>query len=92
MYLDIRSLGSCVELQNDINAVHRWCMVSGVNINVNKCKILKVTRSSHSYMYGKENNWRKIQIVEEIKDLGVMTDYEISGLKSFGYNAAQKVV
>lgn len=74
----IESVHDCLILQNDIDALRRWCTVNKINLNADKCSVLTTTHKPikilHDYMIGDVN----LNRVTTKKDLGVIFDEKLN--------------
>lgn len=73
IFLSIKSISDCQRLQNDLNRLHDWCVINDMNLNIDKCFVLKIKpRVSSIFNYSINN----IDLVskDQVKDLGVIVD------------------
>jgi hypothetical protein len=70
--------GSVALMQNDLDAIARWCSTSKLSLNVKKCSVMRVSRKHNSsepvYRLGSE----QLEIVYSAKYLGVMLSHGLS--------------
>lgn len=78
LYMIIKDHTSAARFQQDIDALHNWCVVNRLDLNVAKCKVMTFGRmkepSYHQYKLGTH----ALQRVSEFKDLGVHLDPKLS--------------
>ena len=46
LYKAISSVEDCNELQNDLNTIYQWSQKWQMNFNINKCVVLKCSKST----------------------------------------------
>lgn len=66
-------LDSCA-LQQDIDRLLRWCTANGMEVNVQKCKIISFTRKRTPLLSSYRIGQNELERVNTIKDLGVTID------------------
>ena len=64
-------------LQNDIDAVHEWCQLNGMQLNVDKCKSICFSRLLTHLHYEYRVNNQSMERVNSIRDLGVIFDQKL---------------
>ena len=64
-------------LQTDIDAVHEWCQLNGMQLNVNKCKTISFSRLHTHLHYEYKVNNQSMERVNSIRDLGVVFDHKL---------------
>ena len=73
--VDLRDESSNVKLQEDLHNLWRWSEKWQLPFNTCKCKVLHIGSNNPCYQY--KMNGRKLEKVEEEKDLGVIVDNEL---------------
>jgi hypothetical protein len=74
IYRNIKSAEDCKALQVDIDAVHQWCGENGMELNIQKTKIISFTRKTNSIHFKYFVKDVLILRAECIKDPGVIID------------------
>ena len=72
LYRRIANFNDCLNLQQDLTQLCKWCVANKLDLNVNKCKILSYTRkySYPKFEYTINNNI--LERVDSVIDLGVV--------------------
>ena len=84
MYKFISSVQDAEELNVCCEQLFSWCKTWLMKLNVDKCKVLSLRRSlvkDVTYPYGFNDSlkgFKQLEHVDEIKDLGVLLDHELS--------------
>ena len=73
--VDLRDESSNVKLQEDLHNLWNWSEKWQLPFNTCKCKVLHIGSNNPCYQY--KMNGRKLEKVEEEKDLGVIVDNEL---------------
>ena len=62
----------CLSLQKDLDRLSLWCQTNGMELNVQKCKVIKFhkTRANTNFVY--QINGNPLECVDQIHDLGVL--------------------
>ena len=74
----ITSVDDCEKIQEDLNNLHGWCNDNGMELNVNKCKVMQFYRKKETTQFNYQVNDVNLEKVNVIKDLGVYFDREMS--------------
>jgi hypothetical protein len=77
IYRNIKSSEDCKALQVDIDAVRQWCSENGMELNIQKTKIISFTRKTKSINFKYFVKDVLILRAECIKDLGVMLESKL---------------
>lgn len=77
LYKTITTLDDSIELQNDLNALHFWCVENDIKLNIDKCKFIAFNNKSTMFDVDYHINHQVLEMVEEIKDLGVIIDRKL---------------
>ena len=64
-------------LQTDIDAVHEWYRLNGMQLNVDKCKTISFSRVHTHLLYEYKVNKLSMERVNSIRDLGVVFDHTL---------------
>jgi hypothetical protein len=77
MHRNIKSVEDCKALQLDIDAVQQWCRENGMELNIQKTKIISFTRKTNSIHF--KYSVKDVLILHSdcIKDIGVMVDSKL---------------
>ncbi len=83
LYNKISSQAHQEQLQEDLDALHRWSKIWLLNFHPDKCKVVSVcmlrnNNKEYYYKFKCGNNVHVLEIVAKIKDLGVTVDSNIS--------------
>jgi len=83
IYKVISCKDDCELLNNSCQLVYEWSTQWGMNINVDKCKVLSVAKNKlieQSFNYGFSSNGIVLSLerVDNMRDLGVVMDTELS--------------
>ena len=72
LFLKIATLDDCLSLQKDLDRLSLWCQTNGMELNVQKCKVIKFhkTRANTNFVY--QINGNPLECVDQIRDLGVL--------------------
>ncbi|CAG9134629.1 unnamed protein product [Plutella xylostella] len=78
IYTSIKSTVDCESLQQDIDAIGHWSELNDMNFNVDKCRVMTFGRLQSLVEQSYTLLGCPIQRVEEIRDLGVLLDPQLS--------------
>jgi hypothetical protein len=78
IYKAVNNLGDCRVLQENLNAFHDWCLENNLQLNANKCQVMRFYRIKQPFIYGYELNDTPLKSVDEVRDLGVIFDRKLS--------------
>ena len=74
----IKSLEDCMKLQEDLNAVSKWCQLNGMQLNVSKCFVVRFHRVKQTIQFDYSLNDTSLESKSEVKDLGVYFDSNLN--------------
>lgn len=74
----VSSLTDCCAVQADIDALVRWCMLNGMEVNVQKCCVITFSRKRNVIDFGYRMSATNITRVNTVKDLGVLLDSKLN--------------
>lgn len=74
----VNNVNDSVELRKSINNFMLWCDANGLSVNESKCKIIFFTHKKNPNVFNYFSNGKQIERVNEIRDLGVQLDSELS--------------
>lgn len=77
-------------LQMDLDSLYEWCNVNLMELNLNKCKVMRFARSNHiiaNYVIGDH----QLDLVESFLDLGILLDPKLNFIDhiTFAINKAR---
>ena len=78
IYRVIYNQGDEVILQDDLKHISTWCSLNKMKLNVNKCKLLSITRSSHPPKPMYIIDTRLLEVVDQYKYLGVVISRDLA--------------
>lgn len=78
VYKKIRSHNDIVTLQSDIHEIEEWCTQNNMKLNADKCKVVCFSRKMSSFVPSYILDALPLEIVDVIKDLGVLLDSKLS--------------
>lgn len=85
IYNKINDITDVMDLQNDLNHLHSWCLLNSFQLNLEKCHHLSFTRSRNAIpSIFKIGNY-KLKTVESTIDLGVVFDATMSFIPHINY-------
>lgn len=67
----------CLKLQTDLDSLSAWSKINCMELNVNKCKILTVSKKKHNLLFDYVINDVALDRVDQMKDLGIYIDREL---------------
>lgn len=73
----IKSWSDAELLQKDIDAIGQWCVNNGLQMNIDKCRVMTITKKRHPITYNYTLDGVAIERVNKIRDLGVIIDEHI---------------
>ncbi|XP_062704226.1 uncharacterized protein LOC134286609 [Aedes albopictus] len=77
MFRVIATVLDCLALQTDINELLCWCRENGMNVNINKCKVITFSRECSSVIHQYQMGSIQLEGVQSIHDLGVTIDSQL---------------
>lgn len=78
LYMKIKSIDDCACLQSDLNRLVTWCGGNGMQLNVKKCHAMMFGRSQNTFDYLYSIDGTPLEVMTEVKDLGVIFDTSLS--------------
>ncbi|XP_055612980.1 uncharacterized protein LOC129759539, partial [Uranotaenia lowii] len=78
IFLVINSQSDCLELQRFLDTVVNWCAINLLVLSVAKCCIITFGRRKNPFVYDYNVMGEQLHRVEEIKDLGVLLDSQMT--------------
>ena len=90
----IRSIDDCQILNESCQRFFDWSLQWGMNVNVNKCKVLSITKNkviepSFNYSFSNNDEVYCLEHADTVKDLGITLDSELC-FKSHIYEKINK--
>jgi hypothetical protein len=74
LFAHVRDENDCRLIQRDINALHTWSLVNGMQFNHDKCNVMTFSRSRRPIVYDYELGGVGVSRTNVVKDLGVTFD------------------
>ena len=71
MYLAVKSVDDCVQLQQDLHGLEKWESDWNMEFNIAKCNVLRVTRRHTPLIYNYKIHGHYLNVVDSAKYLGV---------------------
>lgn len=78
LFARIESIDDCIFLQCQLLALQNWCVLNGLQLNVDKCKVLSFSKKKELLAFPYSLGASTLERVSAFKDLGVMFDAELS--------------
>lgn len=79
VFCDIRDMGDCHRLQNDLNYIEEWCNTNGLNLNISKCYVLTYSlKTKNKILFEYQLNSATLPRCSKIRDLGVLYDERLA--------------
>lgn len=94
IYRVIKSESDCILLQQDLNRLSEWCALNDMNLNIDKCKVMKFYKKKNITLYEYKIGDSILESVDVIKDLGVIFDKDLNFNDHVNYitNKALKIL
>ena len=77
MFQSINSVHDCHKLQTDLESLYKLSIKWRLEFNINKCKILTVSRKKSFINYHYSINGHVLEKVNNTKDLGLLLDTKL---------------
>ena len=81
----IKSVHDCLKLQSSLDSFITWCHNNKFDVNIDKCKIMRITRKVDKLNFYYNINGLPLQVCNEFKDLGVIFDSALSFVPHIEY-------
>jgi len=94
IFKKVKNVNDCVTLQNDLNTLIHWCHQWKLNLNVNKCYVLRVSRKTTTLTFGYTLSQKKLSSTLDMKDLGVnfQSNFKFNGhIRNISSQALRKL-
>lgn len=78
LYKSIHSYEDCKQLQEDIDRFSEWLSLNGLQLSLHKCVAVFFTRKLINLDYTYNIQSVPLQVVDEVKDLGIILDTKLS--------------
>lgn len=78
IYLIVRSINDCRQLQEQLDLFVSWCTLNHLSISVSKCCIISFRRMKSPVLYNYAINGTILNRVDNVKDLGVLLDHQLT--------------
>lgn len=74
IYMVIKSLIECMELQSRLSCFQTWCIRNNLTLSIGKCLVISFHRKLKPIMFDYHLDGHLLQRVEQVRDLGVTLD------------------
>jgi hypothetical protein len=74
LFLPDRGFQDCIKIQSDLNKLSKWCEENVLFFNVDKCKIIKFSRTCYPIEFSYMLAGTVLDRVSSINDLGVIME------------------
>lgn len=78
IYLEVRSTNDAIKLQSDLNSLSEWSKSNGLSLNINKCFVMSFFKIRSPTTYSYKLNGIDLSRLNEIRDLGVLFESNVS--------------
>lgn len=78
VFKSIDSHEDSLGLQSDLDALSEYCKLNYLSLNVKKCYQITFSRQRNGTVFGYTLNHESIQIVSEVRDLGIIIDSKLT--------------
>jgi hypothetical protein len=78
IYKRIKGIDDCRVVQENLNALHKWCRINNLFLNIEKCKIIRFGRTINKLEFNYNIDGNVLETVHSIRDLGVVFDDKLS--------------
>lgn len=78
LYKSISDNSDCILLQSDLDRFTSWLTQNGMQLSLHKCAVIEFSRSHSSYNHTYNINAESLPYVQQIKDLGILFDRNLS--------------
>ena len=74
----IKTIHDKIDLQESLDILYNWCVTNDLNLNIQKCKSITFSRSKTNIMGSYFINDIQLEIVDQMRDLGVIFDNKMT--------------
>lgn len=78
LFLLIKSLENCLQLQSDINSIVEWSHTNKLRFNIKKCSIMCYTKANKTIYYNYKMSYSSLQHIVISRDLGITFDTHLT--------------
>lgn len=78
LFCPVNSLEDCLALQRDLDNLVGWCNLNALNININKCRVMRFYKCKSPYRYPYSIGNSVLESVHSFNDLGVIFSSDLS--------------
>lgn len=78
LYMKFKHIDNYLNMQADLDRLSHWCEMNGMELNVQKCRLMVFSRNRDISDQIYTINGRPLESVSQIKDLGVILDSNLS--------------
>lgn len=83
LYHNISNSDDCVFLQDNLNALSRWCVNNSLGLNLSKCNVVSFSRLKAPLTYGYTIDETALNRLDQITDLGIIFDAKFTFIPQF---------
>lgn len=74
LYLSVRDLSDCHDLQSDLNRLSEYCVLNKLRFNLTKCNTITITKNKNIIKQQYFLNGTQLNRVNHVRDLGIIID------------------
>ena len=78
IFKSVSSISDAEQLQGDLSAFHKWCVDNHMFLNIDKCRVINLTRKNLTLLYLYHINDAVLINVDKMLDLGIYIDKRLS--------------
>lgn len=78
MYREIATPTDTLKLRGDLIRLANWCIENKLDLNIDKCFIMSIKRSTNYHLTDYQIRGKQIKRVDEMRDLGVIVDSQMN--------------
>lgn len=78
IFCAINNASDCLNLQNNLNKLNKWCVLNNLPLNASKCNVMTFSRKLSPIWHNYILNNVTLSRQDSIKDLGVIFDTKLS--------------
>ena len=90
MYHLIKSIDGTEALQLDLNQIAEWCKKWKIDLNQDKCNVLRVTRNANPTVYQYCLHEQELKSVNKQRDLGVIVTEDLKWITNVGMSRVKQ--
>ncbi|XP_058827797.1 uncharacterized protein LOC131687719 [Topomyia yanbarensis] len=89
LFLIVRSIEDCKELQKHLDAFSCWCNRNLLALSVSKCSIISFTRRKNPILWNYTISGESLERMTVVRDLGVLLDSQLTFRNHYSHVTAQ---